>query len=79
MSQLNRYIDIYSNMTDELVCRIKINLTLNSIRNIFTINNITIGDDFFLLEQYELNNGALEHLNIDNFDFNAYSAFLSTE
>lgn len=33
----------------------------------------------FLLEQYELNNGVLEHLNIDNFDFNAYSAFLSTE
>lgn len=48
MSQLNRYIDIYSNMTDELVCRIKVNLTLNSIRNIFTINNITIGDDFFI-------------------------------
>lgn len=78
MSQLNRYVDIYSNMTDELVCRIKVNLTLNSIRNIFTINNITIGDDF-LLEQYELNNGVLEHLNIYNFDFNAYSAFLSTE
>lgn len=76
---INRYIEVYSNTTDTLICRMKLCYELDYIKHIFSKKNICIGDDILLFDTYELDENILGEFNIELFDSENYSIFLSCE
>ncbi|ERH27744.1 hypothetical protein HMPREF9065_01074 [Aggregatibacter sp. oral taxon 458 str. W10330] len=71
MKKLRRYIEIYSNVTDELLVRIEVKIDKNQINKYITCDL----DDPDVLGVYSLNNKELECFRIINCDNGSISFF----
>lgn len=75
MKGLKRYIEIYSNVTDELLVRIEVKMSANDIRQCIVCDS----DDLDVLGVYSLTNEALECFGVTNYDEGNLSFFITSE
>ena len=75
MKKLRRYIEIYSNVTDELLVRIEVKIDKDQIKKYITCDL----DDPDVLGVYPLNNKELECFGIINCDNGSISFFITSE
>lgn len=62
VKSITRYIEVFSNITDELLFRIKVSTDVNELRNIIDFDD----DDPLVYGLYRLTNANLEMLGIEN-------------
>ncbi|OOF72732.1 DUF7683 domain-containing protein [Rodentibacter caecimuris] len=60
MKELERYIEIYNNLTDELLARIKVNIDQDDIKKHISVDI----DDPLVLGVYQLSNENLSNFGI---------------
>ena len=75
MQKVRRYIEIYSNVTDEILLRIEIKIGANQIKEFISIDS----DDPDVLGVYSLNDNALKKFGITNYDETSISFFITSE
>ncbi|OOF61097.1 hypothetical protein [Rodentibacter sp. Ppn85] len=75
MKELERYIEIYNNLTDELLARIKVNIDQDDIKKHISVDI----DDPLVLGVYQLSNENLSNFGIINYDEGYISFFLTSE
>ncbi|OOF44701.1 hypothetical protein BKK51_08490 [Rodentibacter trehalosifermentans] len=75
MKELERYIEIYNNFTEELLVRIKVNIAQGDIKKHISVDI----DDPFIFGVYQLSNENLSNLGITNYDEEYLSFFLTSE
>jgi hypothetical protein len=75
MQKVRRYIEIYSNVTDEILLRIEIKIGANQIKEFISIDS----DDPDALGVYSLNDNDLKKFGITNYDGASISFFITSE
>ena len=75
MQKVRRYIEIYSNVNDDILLRIEIKIGANQIKEFISIDS----DDPDVLGVYSLNDNDLKKFGITNYDETSISFFITSE